>query len=154
MSIFELGGDICRTDILDAALKDADGVFHFAALWLLHCHDYPRSAFDVNVAGTFNVLGACATAWSGSCTLVGVRLWRRRRGADDREPSVQQPEFLRGHEDRRRGDGPRGARPIRARYVGLRYMNVYGARQDYRGAYIAVIMRMLDSIDCGAARRL
>jgi UDP-glucose 4-epimerase len=26
-------------------------------------------------------------------------------------------------------------------------MNVYGPRQDYRGAYIAVIMRMLDSID-------
>jgi UDP-glucose 4-epimerase len=32
-------------------------------------------------------------------------------------------------------------------YVGLRYMNVYGPRQDYSGAYIAVIMRMLDAID-------
>lgn len=30
-------------------------------------------------------------------------------------------------------------------YVGLRYMNVYGPRQDYRGAYIAVIMKMLDA---------
>ena len=28
-------------------------------------------------------------------------------------------------------------------------MNVYGARQDYRGAYIAVIMKMLDAIDRG-----
>ena len=28
-------------------------------------------------------------------------------------------------------------------------MNVYGPRQDYRGAYIAVIMKMLDSIDRG-----
>jgi UDP-glucose 4-epimerase len=34
-------------------------------------------------------------------------------------------------------------------YVGLRYMNVYGARQDYQGAYIAVIMKMLDAIDRG-----
>ena len=34
-------------------------------------------------------------------------------------------------------------------YVGLRYMNVYGPRQDYQGAYIAVIMKMLDSIDRG-----
>jgi UDP-glucose 4-epimerase len=33
--------------------------------------------------------------------------------------------------------------------VGLRYMNVYGPRQDYRGAYIAVIMKMLDAIDRG-----
>ena len=35
------------------------------------------------------------------------------------------------------------------RYVGLRYMNVYGPRQDYHGAYIAVIMKMLDAIDRG-----
>ena len=34
-------------------------------------------------------------------------------------------------------------------YVGLRYMNVYGPRQDYHGAYIAVIMKMLDAIDMG-----
>jgi UDP-glucose 4-epimerase len=34
-------------------------------------------------------------------------------------------------------------------YVGLRYMNVYGPRQDYHGAYIAVIMKMLDAIDNG-----
>jgi UDP-glucose 4-epimerase len=34
-------------------------------------------------------------------------------------------------------------------FVGLRYMNVYGPRQDYHGAYIAVIMKMLDAIDKG-----
>ena len=34
-------------------------------------------------------------------------------------------------------------------YVGLHYMNVYGPRQDYHGAYIAVIMKMLDAIDRG-----
>ena len=34
-------------------------------------------------------------------------------------------------------------------YVGLRYMNAYGPRQDYHGAYIAVIMKMLDAIDEG-----
>ena len=28
-------------------------------------------------------------------------------------------------------------------------MNVYGPRQDYKGAYIAVIMKMLDAIDKG-----
>ncbi len=30
-------------------------------------------------------------------------------------------------------------------------MNVYGARQDYKGAYIAVIMKMLDNLDNGIA---
>jgi UDP-glucose 4-epimerase len=34
-------------------------------------------------------------------------------------------------------------------YVGLRYMNVYGPRQDYRGAYTSVIMKILDRIDAG-----
>ena len=34
-------------------------------------------------------------------------------------------------------------------YVGLRYMNVYGSRQDYKGAYIAVIMKILDRLDQG-----
>ena len=59
VKIFEAGGDITQTDILDAALKGADGVFHFAALWLLQCHEFPRAAFDVNVRGTFNVLDGC-----------------------------------------------------------------------------------------------
>ena len=34
-------------------------------------------------------------------------------------------------------------------YVGLRYMNVYGPRQDYKGAYIAVIMKILDRLEQG-----
>src|SRR5579863_6472767 len=57
--VFEAGGDILQTDVLNTALAGADGVFHLAALWLLHCHDFPRSAFDVNIRGTFNVLEAC-----------------------------------------------------------------------------------------------
>jgi UDP-glucose 4-epimerase len=57
--IFEIGGDILQTDILDAAMQDVDGVIHLAALWLLQCHEYPRAAFDVNIRGTFNVLEAC-----------------------------------------------------------------------------------------------
>ena len=47
------------TDILDSAIKDKDGVFHFAALWLLQCHEYPKECFDVNILGTFNVMDAC-----------------------------------------------------------------------------------------------
>ena len=53
------GGDILQTDILSSALKGVDGVFHFAALWLLQCHEFPSAAFDVNVGGTFNVMEAC-----------------------------------------------------------------------------------------------
>ena len=34
-------------------------------------------------------------------------------------------------------------------FAGLRYMNVYGARQDYKGTYIAVIMKILDRLEKG-----
>ena len=59
-SIYDVGGDILQTDILGAAMKNnaIDGVFHLAALWLLQCHEYPRSAFNTNVMGTFNVMEA------------------------------------------------------------------------------------------------
>lgn len=77
VKIFEAGGDITQTDILDAALKGADGVFQFAALWLLQCHDYPRTAFEVNVKGMFNVLDSCVRnnvkrlVWSSSASVYG-----------------------------------------------------------------------------------
>jgi UDP-glucose 4-epimerase len=32
-------------------------------------------------------------------------------------------------------------------YVGLRYMNIYGPRMDYKGTYVSVIMKVLDRID-------
>ena len=58
-SIFPLGGDIRDVDILDQAMQGVDYVFHLAAMWLLHCKDFPRTAFHVNIEGTFNVLEAC-----------------------------------------------------------------------------------------------
>ncbi len=53
------GGDILHSDILAKTMEGVDGVFHLAAVWLLQCHEYPRTAFDVNVQGTFNVIEAC-----------------------------------------------------------------------------------------------
>jgi UDP-glucose 4-epimerase len=34
-------------------------------------------------------------------------------------------------------------------YLGLRYMNVYGPRMDYKGTYVSVIMKVLDRIAAG-----
>jgi len=76
-SIFPIGGDIREVDILNDAMKGVDYVFCLAAMWLLHCKDYPRTAFDVNIAGTFNVLEACVKnnvkklVWSSSASVYG-----------------------------------------------------------------------------------
>ena len=43
--IFSDGGDILHVDTLRRAMQGIDGVFHLAALWLLQCAEYPRSAF-------------------------------------------------------------------------------------------------------------
>jgi UDP-glucose 4-epimerase len=151
VSVFEIGGDITQPDILNAALKGADGVFHFAALWLLQCHEFPQSAFEVNIRGTFNVLDACVAqgvkrlVYSSSASVYGDAV---------EEPMTEEHPFNnRNFYGATKIAGEAMARAYNERYgldyVGLRYMNVYGARQDYRGAYIAVIMKMLDAIDRG-----
>lgn len=151
VKIFEAGGDITQIDILDAALSGADAVVHFAALWLLQCHEYPRSAFEVNVQGTFNVLDACVKndirrlVWSSSASVYGDAV---------EEPMTEDHPFNnQNFYGATKICGEAMARSYHYRYgldfVGLRYMNVYGPRQDYHGAYIAVIMKMLDAIDQG-----
>lgn len=149
--VYEIGGDILQTDILESALKGADGVFHFAALWLLQCHDFPRSAFEVNVKGTFNVMEACVKAgvkrlvYSSSASVYGDAVTEPM----DEDHPFNNMNFY----GATKIAGEAMLRSFRHRYaldyVGLRYMNVYGPRQDYRGAYIAVIMKMLDAIDRG-----
>ncbi len=49
--LFEKGGDIRDIDLLNDAMKNMDIVVHLAAMWLLHCRDYPRTAFNVNIQG-------------------------------------------------------------------------------------------------------
>jgi UDP-glucose 4-epimerase len=149
--VFDIGGDISQTDILEAALTGADGVFHFAALWLLQCHEFPRSAFDVNVRGTFNVMEACVKkgvkrlVYSSSASVYGDAV---REPMDEEHPFNNQNFY-----GATKIAGEAMLRAFHYRYglnfVGLRYMNVYGPRQDYHGAYIAVIMKMLDAIDRG-----
>jgi len=151
VSVFEIGGNILQRDILAKAFEGADGVFHFAALWLLQCHDFPRSAFDVNIGGTFNVLEACLEkgvkrlVYSSSASVYGDAV---------EEPMTEDHPFNnKNFYGATKIAGEAMCTAIHHRYglpiVGLRYMNVYGPRQDYHGAYIAVIMRMLDAIDKG-----
>ncbi len=158
VNIFPLGGELLHRDILNTAMKDIDGVFHFAALWLLHCYDYPRSAFEVNIGGMFNVLEAMVNnrvkrlVSSSSASVYGDAV---------KEPMTEDhPHNNTNFYGATKIAGEHMCRSLYHRYkdteqhfdyVGLRYMNVYGARQDYHGAYIAVIMKILDRLDNGLA---
>jgi UDP-glucose 4-epimerase len=149
--IFEVGGDILQRDILNAAMKEIDAVVHLAALWLLQCYEYPRAAFDVNIGGTFNVLEACVAnnvkrlVYSSSASVYGDAI---------SEPMAEDHPYNNWtFYGATKIAGEHMFRAYHKRYglegVGLRYMNVYGPRQDYKGTYIAVIMKILDNIERG-----
>lgn len=147
--IYEHGGDIRDIDILNDAVSQCDYVVHLAAMWLLHCKDYPRTAFDVNIQGTFNVLEACVNnnierlVYSSSASVYGDAL---KVPMDEEHPfnnknfygatKIAGEAMCRAFYDR-----------YNLSYVGLRYMNVYGPGQDQTAAYTGVVPIMLNKID-------
>jgi UDP-glucose 4-epimerase len=151
--IYPHGGDIRDVDLLNDAMKGKDYVIHLAAMWLLHCKDYPRTAFHVNMEGTFNVLEACVNnnikklVYSSSASVYGDAVEvpmteshpfnnRNFYGAT----KIAGEAMCRAYFDRYGLD-----------YVGLRYMNVYGPHQDQTAVYTGVIPIMLNKIDVNEA---
>jgi len=149
--LYPHGGDILHNDILERAMEGVDGIFHLAALWLLHCHEYPRSAFEVNIRGTFNVIeaaikqGVKRVVYSSSASVYG--------DAVELPMTEDHPYNNYTFYGATKIAGEQMFKALGHRYnlnwVGLRYMNVYGARQDYKGVYTAVMMKILDRIDQG-----
>jgi UDP-glucose 4-epimerase len=149
--VFDVGGDILQTDILKNAMQEMDGVFHLAALWLLQCHEFPRSAFETNIRGTYNVLESCIDAnvkrliYSSSASVYGNAI---------EEPMTEDHPYNNWtFYGATKIAGEQMFKALHQRYglqgSGLRYMNVYGPRQDYYGIYVSVIMKALDNIDKG-----
>lgn len=150
-SIFPDGGDIRDIDVLNAAISKVDAVIHLAAMWLLHSKEYPRTAFEVNIQGTFNVLEACVKnetqklIFSSSASVYG--------DAIEIPMTESHPFNNRNFYGASKIAGEAMARAFNDRYglnyIGLRYMNVYGPHQDQTAAYTGVIPIMLNKIDAG-----
>ncbi len=148
-SFYGNGGDIRDVDILNDAMRGIDCVFHLAAMWLLHCRDFPRTAFHINVEGTFNVLEACVRnkvdrlIYSSSASVYGNALEVPMR--------EDHPFCNRNFYGATKIAGEAMCRSFHDRYglnyVGLRYMNVYGPHQDQYAAYSGVIPSILNNID-------
>ncbi|MEO7296546.1 MAG: NAD-dependent epimerase/dehydratase family protein, partial [Candidatus Limnocylindria bacterium] len=144
-------GSVTDLDVLRREMTGTDYVFHLAALWLFECVHQPRSALEVNVVGTFNVIetakeaGVKKVVYSSSASVYGDAAFtpmteehpfnnRTMYGAT----KIAGEQFFRAFYEQHRLD-----------YVGLRYMNIYGPRMDYQGTYVSVIMKVLDRIDQG-----
>jgi UDP-glucose 4-epimerase len=144
-------GSLTDLDVLGEVTKGSDYVVHLAALWLWECVHDPRAAIDVNAVGTFNVLEAAQRAgvkkvvYSSSASVYGDALMtpmtedhpfnnRTMYGAT----KIAGEQFCRAMHEQHGLD-----------YVALRYMNLYGPRMDDKGAYVSVIVKVLDKIRAG-----
>jgi len=147
--IYPNGGDIRDIDLLNDAMNGIDGVIHLAAMWLLHCKDFPRTAFHVNIEGTYNVLESCVKnnvkrlIYSSSASVYG--------DAVETPMTEEHPFNNRNFYGATKIAGEAICKAFHDRYglsyVGLRYMNVYGPYQDQTAAYTGVIPIMLNKID-------
>jgi UDP-glucose 4-epimerase len=146
-------GSVMDRQLLARLMAEADYVFHLAALWLYECVHEPRKALEHNVVGTYNVVEAAHEAdirkvvYSSSASVYGDALFtpmsedhpfnnRTMYGAT----KIAGEQFFRAFHEQHGLD-----------YSGMRYMNVYGPRMDYKGTYVSVIMKVLDRIDAGDA---
>lgn len=144
-------GSMTDQKALRAVLEGADGVFLLASLWLGECVHEPRSAWETNVMGTWNVVEACQelgikrVVYSSSASVYGNALVtpmteehpfnnRTTYGAT----KIACEQMFRAIYDQHK-----------LPYVGMRYMNIYGPRMDYHGTYVSVIMKVLDKIFAG-----
>jgi UDP-glucose 4-epimerase len=137
-----LEGDVSDPEALREALGRASGVFHMAVLPLGPCSEDPRRCLEVNVEGTFNVLesakdaGVKKVVFSSASSVYGDT----NETMDESHPLGARTMY--------------GASKIAGEYlvhalgdlydldyVILRYMNVYGPRQE-GGLVINVLRRI------------
>ena len=139
---------ITDRDRLGRELAGIDGVFLLASLWLGECVNDPRSAWEVNTLGTWNVVEACRAAgvkrivYSSSASVYGnavVTPMTEEHPFNNRTTygatKIANEQMLRAIYEQHK-----------LPYIGMRYMNIYGPRMDYEGTYVSVIMKVLDRI--------
>jgi UDP-glucose 4-epimerase len=149
--------ELVEGDIRDAALMHrltggTDVVFHLAALRITQCAAEPRTALEVLVDGTFNVIEAAVAAGvrkvvaSSSASIYGLA---------DEFPTTEEHHPY--HNDTFYGAAKAFnegmLRSFKAMhdldYVALRYFNVYGPRMDAHGKYTEVLIRWMERITAG-----
>lgn len=142
---------ITDRETLRQEMKGIDGVFLLASLWLGECVNDPRSAWEVNVLGTWNVVEACRdmgvkrVVYSSSASVYGNAVFSPMTEDHPFNNRTTYGATKIANEQMFRAIYEQHKLP----YIGLRYMNIYGPRMDYKGTYVSVIMKALDRIFSG-----
>jgi len=136
-------GDVTDVEGLRQVMEGIDGVFHMAVLPLGPTIEHPRLGLEANVVGTFNVVeaaqlaGVAKVVYSSASSVYGDT----DETMDEAHPlgartmygatKIAGEYILRAFEDR-----------YGLPYLTLRYMNVYGPRQE-GGLVVSVARRIL-----------
>ncbi|WP_022722509.1 SDR family NAD(P)-dependent oxidoreductase [Rhodopseudomonas sp. B29] len=145
-------GDVCDRQLLSSLVKNADIVFHQAALRITHCAAEPRLAKEVMVDATFDLLELCVehgvekVIAASSASVYGLAeqfpTTEGQSPYDNRTLYGAAKAFneglLRCYNDMHGLD-----------YVAFRYFNVYGDRMDIHGRYTEVLIRWMERLEAG-----
>ena len=142
-------GDICNRELLTRLVRDADVVFHQAALRITQCAAEPRRAVHVMVDATFDLLEQCADAGvekviaASSASIYGQAT--RFPTAEDHHP-YDDGTLYGAAKSFNEGLLRAFSSMYGLRYVALRYFNVYGPRMDICGKYTEVLVRWMQRL--------
>jgi UDP-glucose 4-epimerase len=145
-------GDVRDRALVERLTRGTDVVFHQAALRITQCAEEPRTAVEVMVGGTHNVVEAAVRGdvrtlvAASSASIYGLA--ERFPTAEDHHPYANDTLYgaakafdeglLRSYHAMAGLD-----------YVALRYFNVYGPRMDIHGVYTEVLVRWMERIESG-----
>jgi UDP-glucose 4-epimerase len=147
-----IDGDIRDSKLITSLVKDADIVFHQAALRITHCAAEPRLAMEVMVQATYDLLELCVqheierVIAASSASVYGMAdefpTTEHHNAYDNRTLYGAAKAFneglLRTFNDMYKLD-----------YVAFRYFNVYGERMDIYGRYTEVLIRWMERLEAG-----
>jgi UDP-glucose 4-epimerase len=143
-------GDISDRALMADLVAGRDMVFHQAALRITHCAAEPRTAMQVMVDATFDLLELCVRARVGKVVMASsasIYGMAEEFPTPERHPPYANRTLygaakafgeglLRSFNDMHGLD-----------YVALRYFNVYGPRMDIHGRYTEVMIRWMERIE-------
>ena len=145
-------GDVRDAPLVRRFTAGVDVVFHLAALRITQCAAEPRTALEVLVDGTFNVIEAAADAGVGkvvassSASVYGLA---EQFPTTERHHPYNNDTFYGAAKAFNEGM-LRSFKAMRdLDHVALRYFNVYGPRMDIFGLYTEVLIRWMERIESG-----
>ncbi len=144
-------GDIADAATLQAACREAEAIFHLAAIASVPvCEQEPARAERTNVAGTALIFEAAAARAIPVIYASSAAIYGDNDALPLVETAVPRPLSLYGNHkltNERMAAAAWQARGVRS--AGLRFFNVYGPRQDPSSPYSGVISKFAAQLHAG-----